>query len=435
MGNKLLTTGLLACIALLTACSSSKKGSGKANALTQLLADTAIANAHAGILVQEADNDRIIYTLNADKYFVPASNTKLWTMYAALKHLGDSIIGGYVFEGEDKAVILQSAADPTFLHQDYAYQPLANILQHAKTVSWLNPDMATTNYGNGWSWNDYLSTYMAPRSSMPMFGNSITFSNESVGITVFPKAASVFLHQGFIPKTDSGISVFRSFETPDFTVDYGRNKSVKTTLFPAADAMLKLASAHFGNEWLHPEVTILPALKPVYSQPLDSMLKPLMHRSDNFFAEQTLLMISQQWFGKMDEQLVIDSLMKSDLKGMPQPGRWVDGSGLSRYNLFTPGDYVWLLKTMRKQFSMERLQTILPTGNDGTLTNYYVPLENKLFGKTGTLSGVVSLSGYLYAKSGKLLLFSTLINNHNQSSSSAVRRAVEHFLMDVYESN
>jgi len=81
---------------------------------------------------------------------------------------------------------------------------------------------------------------------------------------------------------------------------------------------------------------------------------------------------------------------------------------------------------------MNRLQDVLPTGNDGTLTNYYKTLEGKIFAKTGTLAGVVALSGYLQAKSGKQLLFSVLVNNHN-GSAAAVRRAVEKYLLAVWE--
>jgi D-alanyl-D-alanine carboxypeptidase/D-alanyl-D-alanine-endopeptidase (penicillin-binding protein 4) len=83
---------------------------------------------------------------------------------------------------------------------------------------------------------------------------------------------------------------------------------------------------------------------------------------------------------------------------------------------------------------MERLKDILPTGNDGTLTNYYKELSGKMFAKTGTLSGVVALSGYMYAKSGKLLLFSVLVNNHN-TEAAKVRRQVERYLMGVWEAN
>ena len=172
----------------------------------------------------------------------------------------------------------------------------------------------------------------------------------------------------------------------------------------------------------------------IYSQPLDSMLRPMMHRSDNFYAEQTLLMASQAFLGFMGERAMIDTLLKTDLKGMPDKPVWVDGSGLSRYNLFSPADFVWLLNKLRSEFPIERVKAILPTGNAGTLTNYYTALNGKIFAKTGTLSGQVALSGYLYAKSGKLLLFSALVNNHNMEG-PMVRRMVERYLMGVWEGN
>jgi D-alanyl-D-alanine carboxypeptidase/D-alanyl-D-alanine-endopeptidase (penicillin-binding protein 4) len=160
----------------------------------------------------------------------------------------------------------------------------------------------------------------------------------------------------------------------------------------------------------------------------------MMHRSDNFYAEQTLLMASNEWLGYMSDRDMIDTMMKTDFKDMPDKPVWADGSGLSRYNLQSPANFVWLLDKMRKEYNMERLKDILPTGNDGTLTNYYKELSGKMFAKTGTLSGQVALSGYLYAKSGKLLLFSVLVNNHN-TDAPKVRRMVERYLMMVWEGN
>jgi D-alanyl-D-alanine carboxypeptidase/D-alanyl-D-alanine-endopeptidase (penicillin-binding protein 4) len=170
--------------------------------------------------------------------------------------------------------------------------------------------------------------------------------------------------------------------------------------------------------------------KIIYSQPVDSMFKPLMYRSDNFYAEQTLLMVSQQLLGYMDEQRLIDSIVKSDFKNMPHRPRWADGSGLSRYNLFTPDDFVWLLLKMKDEFGMDRLKTLFATGNTGTLRNYYKEESGFIYAKTGTLSGVVALSGYLYTNKNHLLVFSFLVNNHN-TSAIAVRRAVEKFIKEL----
>ena len=132
----------------------------------------------------------------------------------------------------------------------------------------------------------------------------------------------------------------------------------------------------------------------------------------------------------MSDEKVIDTLLKTDFKDLPHKPRWVDGSGLSRYNLFTPGDLVFILNKMKNEFSMERIKNIFPTGGRGTLSSYYITDSNYIYAKTGTLSDVVALSGYLTTKKGKQLIFSVLVNNH-QTTGTEVRRAVEKFLQEV----
>ena len=170
--------------------------------------------------------------------------------------------------------------------------------------------------------------------------------------------------------------------------------------------------------------------KKIYSQSTDSLLKLMMHRSDNFFAEQSLLMVSNEVLGIINDRKIIDTLLKTDFKDLPQKPRWADGSGLSRYNLFTPQDMVQILNKMHKEFDMKRIKEIFPTGGEGTISSYYKNEANYIFAKTGTLSGVVALSGFLFTKKDKLLIFSVLVNNH-QASATEVRRAVEKFIQNL----
>jgi D-alanyl-D-alanine carboxypeptidase/D-alanyl-D-alanine-endopeptidase (penicillin-binding protein 4) len=170
----------------------------------------------------------------------------------------------------------------------------------------------------------------------------------------------------------------------------------------------------------------------LYSRPSDSLFKPMMHNSDNFFAEQTLLMVSNERLGYMSAEDMIDSLLKNDLKDVPQKPRWVDGSGLSRYNLFTPKSFVYILNKMQVEFGMDRLKIILPTGAEGSLKNYFTRDSSFIYAKTGTLSNNAALSGYLITKKGKLLIFSILVNNY-QTGATPVRRATEQFLNGIRE--
>ncbi len=81
---------------------------------------------------------------------------------------------------------------------------------------------------------------------------------------------------------------------------------------------------------------------------------------------RTLLMAGNEWLGKMNDGGIIDTLLNGDLQGLPQRPIWVDGSGLSRNDLFTPQDFVWLLNKMSQEFGLSRMKGILPTGGKGT---------------------------------------------------------------------
>ncbi|HEX4850472.1 MAG TPA: D-alanyl-D-alanine carboxypeptidase, partial [Puia sp.] len=90
----------------------------------------------------------------------------------------------------------------------------------------------------------------------------------------------------------------------------------------------------------------------------------------------------------------------------------------------------WLLRKMKDEFGMDRMKRLLPTGGKGTLTNYYKQDSNYIFAKTGSLTGVICLSGYLFSQKNHLLIFSILVNNHN-TSSPAIRRAIEKFVINL----
>lgn len=173
---------------------------------------------------------------------------------------------------------------------------------------------------------------------------------------------------------------------------------------------------------------------PIFSQPSDSLFKNTMHQSDNFFAEQILLMSSNNVLGFMNEEKIIDKLLNDDFKDMPQKARWVDGSGLSRYNLFTPQDFIYLLNKMQTEFGVDKLKSILPTGGEGTLKNYYLNDCNYLFAKTGSMSNNFALSGIMTTKNNKHLIFSIMLNNY-QGSSKVVRKLIENYLHNLRINN
>ncbi|MBI3138141.1 MAG: D-alanyl-D-alanine carboxypeptidase [Sphingobacteriales bacterium] len=436
---------------LLSSCGVSKQISRSAK--ENVINAAPLKTAHIGISIYDPEAGKYLYNYQGDKYFVPASNTKIPTCYVAMKYLGDSLVGLRWEKLNPDHITVSGTGDPTFLHPDFVKHPVYEFLKSCSAISYLD-DTGLTRFaprGSGWSWDDYLSDYSAERSEMPVYGNLARFYIAGDTLAVSPH----FFYNnsiGWMNKTirnGAGLwfELVRPYENNDFSAlnspgKYRAGKKFSAQAIPFKTTITAKPGKVFLNllnDTLHQEIGTGGLLDGsiklhhvIHSQPTDSLLKPMMHRSDNFFAEQSLLMVSNERLGYMNDDQIIDTILKTDFKDLPQKPRWADGSGLSRYNLFTPQDFVAILNKMKNEFGMERIKTIFPTGGEGTISSYYKADSGYIYAKTGTLSGVVALSGFLYTKKGKLLIFSTLVNNH-QASAAEVRRAMERFIESVRE--
>ena len=421
----------LLCLLLLNACSISSKISRDAQ--QQVLQQPVMAPAHVGISIMDAATGEYLYNYQGDKYFVPASNTKLFTCYAALRHLGDSLTAlRYVDKGKG-VVEVEGNADPTFLLSEYTFQPAFHFLKQQNKVLLSYTNWKEPSLGAGWAWDDYTSDYMPERSVFPVYGNLAQFQKNLSGITTIPTG---MLSAQQLP-ADGKFSITRSLGSDSFyTVP--ANKPFQQSAMPfrvgTAGHMVKLLADTLHTTVESPAFRLerWPDVVTIKSQPTDSVLSTMMHRSDNFFAEQLLLMVSNERFAVMNTKMVVDSLLNNDLNFLPQKPKWVDGSGLSRYNLFTPQDFIAVLQAMKSGFDWKRITAILPTGNEGTLSGLYTNYAGRIYAKTGTLSNHVALSGYLLTRKGKTLIFSVLVNAH-QRSAGEVRKTIEKFLTGLID--
>ena len=441
------------------ACTSTKTASSAASKdpllqFTQdsLLDQPGLRPAEVGISLYDPATATSIFDYQGDKYFMPASNTKLFSLYAGLKYLGDSLIG-IRYRMTDTALFLIPSGDPTLLHPAYADQPVIRFLQKAGRNIYLSDNnWKDRPFGRGWAWDDYNDDYAPERSPLPVYANLIRWKFDSVSAS-FYSIPDIDWPVRFSPDSSKrGFFVQRDVHNNAFEITEGTGGGGEqdvpfiTDANASAAMLLKDTIGRAVNlrrlpaRWMSfPGIT--PAREMnfygdqlIHSRPVDSLFVPMMHNSDNFFAEQTLLMVSNELLGQMNDARIIDTLLKTDLKGLPQRPIWVDGCGLSRNDNFTPRDFIWLLDTMRKQFGLERMERILPTGGKGTLASYYRQDAGYIFAKTGSLSGVVALSGYLITKKDRLLLFSILINNYT-GSGVTVRRRMEkliHYIRDNY---
>ena len=175
--------------------------------------------------------------------------------------------------------------------------------------------------------------------------------------------------------------------------------------------------------------TVLGLSEIAYSVPSDSLYKRMMEVSDNFLAEQILILASSKLSDTLSTSHVRNHILDTQLKELKHRPRWVDGSGLSRYNLFSPRSFVEVLIKLYSSIPQKRLFNLFPAGGvSGTIKNWYAGLNKPyVYAKSGTLGNNYNISGYVLTNSGKVLAFS-FMNNHFKKSTNTVRMQMQQML-------
>ncbi|MBP6828918.1 MAG: D-alanyl-D-alanine carboxypeptidase [Saprospiraceae bacterium] len=421
---------LLASLFLLFACSPARQ-------IQREVKKSPVFNrAFTGFTLLDPETGRTLADVNGDHYFTPASCIKILTLYTCLKVLGDSVPGlkyQTVLQDSHSTIVLKATADPTFLHPRFqAWQAPFQFLKNRRDSILLYPQPEMDRFGPGWAWDDYPYGFQPERSTFPMYGNVVHFLKNEDVLEIQPP----FFKNDFV-------------ELPYYLApaEMKRKEFENQWLVPLIDLKIK-------ERWL-PFTAVNPALllsdtlgKPVreaglyefengpkawqtlYSTPLDTVMRRMMHQSDNFIAEQMLLLCAGKKFNTLDQDTLIQWVLDSVLTELPQRPKWIDGSGLSRYNLMTPQSIATVLLRLWREQPQEALLSLFPAGGvDGTLSEWYAGKDGKpyVFAKTGSMGSVSCLSGYVRTRRGKMLIFS-FMHNHFVGSSREWKEEMQRIL-------
>jgi len=411
---------LIAFAMLIGGCSASKKLQKE---LEQASRDS---NFFTGVVVYDTKTQKTIIDYQGSKYFTPASNVKLFTFYTAWKTLKDSVASFEYAEVND-SLIIRGTGDPGFLNDSIHNGPL-DVLRHTnKNIYLIDDEIEDTPYGDGWSWDDYPYYYMPERSVFPVYGNTLDLSKREDSLVIRPS---------FFSNSVKVVDSFQHSRAPEENVFYVR----KSQSFEKKEIPFKMSNqlvADLLGQELGTKVTLIPPndiyeFGAVNRVVYDSLFTKMLVESDNFIAEQLMLQVGKKVSGDFKVKAGIDYAMENYFQEMPQKPRWVDGSGLSRYNLFTPSGMVYVLQKLYEEIPHHQLFTYFPIGGEsGTLKNGYKS-QPYIRAKSGTLSNNYCLSGYLITKKGKILIFS-FMNNHYDDQSGARKQEIAAYLSQLYE--
>ncbi len=421
---------LLLVLLIMVACSPVSR-------IRKIVSKSPVFNKHfTGFGLYDLQKDRMLYGQNADRYFVPASNTKLFTFYTALQLLGDSI-PTLKYTVRNDTFFFRGTGAPSLLHPDVSNRTTFDFLGHRpEKLVYVKEKNVLPHYGPGWAWDDYSDYYAAEKAAFPIYGNIVRFSlDHTHQLQLHPSHFRQWVRADTVV-TWPAAALKRDLDSNYFS--YHVTAAPKPFTQDVPFRYTPELAIQLLKDTLHKEVAVvpftpLPGIRTKYEMTADSLYKRLMQESDNFIAEQLLLMCSSILFDSLRTESTIDYAKRHLLADLPDKPVWVDGSGLSRYNLFTPRSIINLLGKLYRTIPRERLFDLLAIGGRaGTIKNWYGADTPFVFAKTGSMSNVHCLSGYLLTKKGRILLFSFMHNNYTVSSND-LKKEMDKVLRTLYE--
>ena len=457
----------LALVIFATLVSAANAGAASLEAIqekiTQYLNSRALRSSEWGIEIIDPKNNQVLLSVNSEKTFTPASVVKVLTTATALEKLGPDFrykTGVYtngVLQADGTLagdLILVGRGDPNLLNppgdgpSQQAFDELAGKLKAAGVKNVRGNIVGDDSYfefttpGKRWTSPEMRPFHGVPISALTVNNNVIwvqvrpTRYQELVSVSLEPRSSYLrirnlgitgrakskrTLYARLIPGTRT---VVVSGVLPSSYAGYGQyiliDKPAEVAAAMLKDELARNGISHRGSVDVLHEGDVSPEHKRKWvllaeyqSSPLVRALEIINKSSQNLHAEMLLRTLGAEFRGSGSEdaglQVIREFLVETgvETKGISLS----DGSGLSRANLLTPRFQTSLLLFLstRPHFDLF-MNTLAVSGTDGTLRNRLSSERGVIHAKTGTLSGVSSLSGYMTTRSGRNLVFSIFAN-------------------------
>lgn len=424
--------------------------------IEQIVARPKWQRASWGIVVRELDSGRTLYEREADRFFLPASTVKLFSTAAALTVLGPEFRWQTVVRRAGETFYLTGTGDPSLTTADLESLAAQLKAQGIRTVPKLA--IASTKLPTAlpptWEWEDVSAAYGVPASPIALDENAVTltllpglpgapprlqWSNAIAARQWEPIVSTVTTSPVGLPyavtlSPNLGRAGLQLRGT--LAADNGPDRWDLAIPDPARYAVETFArvlqSQDISVGEIVPGIVAPPVGQPlarVTSPPLAELLAAANQESVNLYAETFLQEIAASERPGLE---VLEATLTA-LGVDPDGYDFTDGSGLSRHNLLAPAAIAQLLEAFTSSPDWLTYRASLAVaGESGTLKQRFVgtPVAGRFYGKTGTLSGVTTLAGYLEPSQYGTLLVSIMLDRSAQKQ-SANRAAVDEIVLSL----
>ena len=429
-------------------------------------------NAHWGVLVVDPIAGDTLYSHNAAKLFMPASNMKLVTGSVALDRLGPdyrftttySALGAITDSTLAGHLLVEGTGDPSVsesMYEDDALAPLRPVADSLRArgivriAGQLLPDgdaFPDAPYGYGWAWDDFNAAYSAGVDEL-FFNEGFTRIRVIAGASTMDSMVIETTPLSDYPKVSVHIT-----PPEDMLANGGRRRPRMRAEFDSLTGGVIITGSIAAGDTFSTRIAyrdqrraFTEALRQALAERgitvADSSLEPLAAPDSLFTIQSPTLAEILPIFEKPSQNQIGEILFKTIAReatgvGTADSARRVverhlaawgvdtlgfairDGSGLSRHDYLSPRAIVQVLDVMRRHQHFRIFYDALPiAGVDGTIENRMrgTPAEGNIHAKTGTLDKARALSGYVTTADGRVLLFSALANNYTVPTSEITR--------------
>lgn len=426
--------------------------------IEQVMNRANFARTRWGVLIQPLASNQTLYSHDAQKFFTPASVTKLLTTAAAMQQLGSNFQFRTSIMGEGNGVLrVIGRGDPsvndnqlTALAKQVQQAGITNISQLIADDSFVTGDTVESS----WQWEDIQSDYGAPVGSFIVNQNTFSISvapsaiaqplkitwddiSETSKWRVVNQTTTVAANQpGSVNVTrDLSGNVLRI--TGQLPLNSAPTKITLPVVDPnnfflrrlrvsLAQQNIRLGDTTVGTGTGTQEIAS------IQSPPLSQLIAKTNTDSDNSYAESLLRALAYRQNRPLSQpsaNIGLD-ILRQTLTSMGVDAasyRIVDGSGLSRKNLISPETLVQLLKAVERTNYKTEFRASLPiAGQTGTLKNRFrnTPAVNIVQAKTGTMTGVVALAGHIQPPNYEPLVFSIIVNQSDEPARN-IRQGID----------
>ena len=397
-------------------------------------------------------DDKVIYDYNSQKLLMPASTNKLYTCAAAFHFLKKNHQFRTNVLSNENNLVLKGGGDPDLSIKELDSLAL-EVSKKYKNIDTLFIDDAfldSLNYGEGWMWDEGPWWYAAPISALSVNDNCIDFYikpstiGKAASIDYYPKTSFIKFKNESITVQDSvqkKLKIDRdwilnknNFNAYGEIIDTSDVDTLYRNIYDPSTftgVLFKESLQKYGAKvkTISKKKTLNKSYKKVsnhLSKPLIQSATNLMNESDNLSAELFVKSIGAldtlpgTWKVGLDS---IKSFLAKEVLIDTSNIRLADASGVSRYNLTSAAQLNSLLKWMYNSEYKDDFISTLPGGGweNSTLEKRLIDEGDLVRAKTGGLSGVRNLAGYIKSKKYGDVAFSILMNGYTDYSSRYAR--------------